>query len=119
MKEIKIFELNEANPSICYQIMSIIAGRCAGKETDPDSGEGWDKYENIDISIIRSTKPISQALENHNVVSDLTWEFTVKELADDYSSDDTIPEISDIGHEVVKLPIGRTSSHFFIKVELS
>ena len=119
MKEIKIFELHEPNPIIAYQVMSIIACRCAGKETDPDSGEGWDKYENIDISIIRSTKPISQALENHNVVSDLIWEFTVKELADDYSSDDTIPEISDIGHEVVKLPIGRTSSHFFIKVELS
>ena len=46
MKEIKIFELHEPNPIIAYQVMSIIAGsRCAGKETDPDSGEGWDKYE--------------------------------------------------------------------------
>ena len=119
MAEIKYFELVEADSFQAYGIMSMIVGRCAGDQKDPDTNESWAKYENVDISIIRSSEPMPVAKDNHNQVSDNLWEFTVEELAKDYSSDDTNPYVEQIGHAVAKLPIGKVSSHFFIKVTLS
>ena len=119
MAETKYFELMEAEAFQAYGIMSMVAGRCAGEDVDPDTNESWEKYENVDISIIRSSKPMPAAKESHNQVSDNLWEFTVEELAQDYSSDDTNPYVEQIGHAVAKLPIGRVSSHFFIKVTVS
>ena len=119
MGDTKYFELLEPGSFQAYHIMSMVAGRCAGAQEDPDTNESWAKYENVDISIIRSSKPMPAAKENHNQVSDNLWEFTVEELAEDYSSDDTNPYVEQIGHAVAKLPIGRVSSHFFIKVVVS
>lgn len=117
--ETKFFDIPYADAQAVYQIMAIVSGRCAGEAVDPDSGEGWQKFENVDISVVRSTKRMPEALESHNQVSDLRWEFTVAELAADYSSPDCNEDVFEIGHEVGKLPIGRNSSHYYIKVELS
>lgn len=119
MNETKYFELLEANPLQVYYIMSMVAGRCAGEEKDSDSGEDWSKYKNVDISIVRSLKPMPEAMDKHNLVSDLLWEFTVDELSEDYSSSDCNIDVENIGKEVKNLPIGKSSSHFFVKVELS
>ena len=119
MNETKYFELLDANPLQVYYIMSMVAGRSAGEEKDPDSGEDWSKYKNVDISIVRSSKPMPEAMDKHNLVSDLLWEFTVDELSEDYSSSDCNLDVENIGKEVKNLPIGKSSSHFFVKVELS
>lgn len=119
MTETKYFELIGAESFQAYNIMSIIAGRCAGENVDPDTNESWAKFKNVDISIIRSSKPMPAAMNNHNQISDYLWEFTVKELAEDYISSDTNPFVEQIGHTVARLPIGRTSSHYFIKVVVS
>lgn len=86
MAETKYFELLEPGSFQAYHIMSMVAGRCAGAQEDPDTNESWAKYENVDISIIRSSKPLPAAVEDHNQVSDNLWEFTVEELAEDYSN---------------------------------
>ena len=66
MAEIKYFELVEADSFQAYGIMSMIVGRCAGDQKDPDTNESWAKYENVDISIIRSSEPMPVAKDNHN-----------------------------------------------------
>ncbi len=114
----KIFEIYDSNSAAAYYIMSMIAGRCAGMQEDPD-GEDWTKYDNIDISIVKSTKGIENgAFENHNQVGDLRWEYTVKEFADDYNSQECLLDIDDIGHEISRLPIGKSYFHYYIKAEL-
>lgn len=115
----RFFELLSADHLQTSWIMTIIVGRCAGVNMDPDSDESWENFKDIDISIVRSSKPMPEAMEIHNQVSDNLWEFTVEELAEDYTSDDTNPYVEQICHAVAKLPIGRVSSHFFVKVVLS
>lgn len=119
MNETKYFELSEANPVNAYMIMQMVAARCAGKDIDPDSNQDWTSFEYCDVSIIRSSKGMPEAMDNHNIVSNLTFEFTVKELAEDFTSEDTNPKVEQLGHSVAKLPIRRVPSHFFLKVELS
>lgn len=115
----KIFEIYEANSAFVYYIMSMVAGRCAGEQEDPD-GEDWTKYDNIDVSIVKSTKAIDKgAFENHSQVGDLRWEYTVEEFAEDYKSVEPLLDIDEIGSEVQRLPVGRSMFHFYIKVELS
>lgn len=82
MTETKYFDLTEVDSFQAYRIISMIAGRCAGADIDPDTNESWTKYENADISIVRSSKPMPAAMDNHNQVSDNLWEFTVEELAE-------------------------------------
>lgn len=118
MKETKFFELYDANPFNLYYVIYMIAERCAGKQTDPDSGETWENYENIDISIVRSIKPMPDAINQNNQVSDLKWEFVKEELVSDLEDSETNPDIESIGNAVKNLPIGKTTSHFFVKVEL-
>jgi hypothetical protein len=119
MNETKYFKLTEANPINVYMIMQIVAARCAGKDKDPDSNHDYTSYEYCDISIIRSSKAMPEAMKNHNVVSNLTFEFSVQELAEDFTSENTNPKVEHLGHSVAKLPIRRAPSHFFLKVELS
>lgn len=119
MTETKYFELMEADSFQAYGIMAMVTGRCAGEEVDPDTKDSWAKYENVDIPIIRLSKSMPAAMDNHNQVSDNLWEFTVEELAEDYYSHGTNPYVEQIGRAVTKLPIGRVSSHFFMKVVVS
>lgn len=115
----KIFEIYEANSAFVYYIMSMVAGRCAGAQEYPD-GEEWTKYDNIDISIVKSTKGIENgAFETHSQVGDLRWEYTVEEFAEDYKSEFPLLDIDEIGREVQRLPVGRSMFHFYIKVELT
>ena len=114
---VKIFELYDTHPVTVYSTMSMIAGRCAGMQEDPD-GEDWTKYDNIDISIVKSTKQIMEAFDSHEQVGDLRWEYTIKEMAEDYKSEECLLDIDDIGKEVRKLPIGRCFFHYYIKAEL-
>ena len=53
MTETKYFELIGAESFQAYSIMSIIAGRCAGENVDPDTNESWAKFKKVDINIIR------------------------------------------------------------------
>lgn len=116
MRTTKYFEIHEARAHNLYYIISMITARCAGAYKDPDTNEDWTGYENIDVSIVR-TRDVNN-LDAATQVSDLMWEFTVEELAAEYSSSDCMPEIFDMGHEVAKLPIGRVRSSYFVKVEL-
>lgn len=118
MTNIKFFELTEADATNAYYIMSIVADRCAGNQTDPDTDKDWTGYNNVTISIVRSSKGLPEAIENHNVVSNNVFVFTVRELAEDAVSDDCNPKVSAIGKAVTKLAIKRCSSHSFLKVEL-
>lgn len=113
------FEILSADPIQVNWIMTIIVGRCAGVNMDPDSDESWENFENIDISIVRSAKTLPEAMDNHNQVSDNLWEFTVEELETDFRSDDINPHVEQIVKTVLLLPIGRVSSHFYIKVVVS
>lgn len=56
MGDTKYFELLEPGSFQAYHIMSMVAGRCAGEQKDPDTNESWEKYENIDISTLVSLK---------------------------------------------------------------
>jgi len=118
MKETKYFELFSTEPEQTYYILYSIAARCAGKEQDPDTGKDWSNYEDIDISIIRSSKPMPEAMEKYNVVSNLIFEFTVNELAKDCSSDVCNDGVKSIAKAISNLPIGRNNSHFLIKVDV-
>ncbi len=118
MKQTKYFELTEADAVNAYFIMSRVVDRCAGMEKDPDTGQDWTTYNDVTISIIRSTRSMPEARENHNVVSNNIFKFTVAELAEDASMDNTNPKVSAIGRAVSKLAIRRCSSHFFLKVDL-
>ncbi len=118
MAETKYFELLQADSVQAYMIMQMVSSRCAGQEKDPESGQDWSSYENVDISIVRSSKPMPEAMDKHNVVSNLVFEFTVQELADDYTSEECNPYVEQIGAAVKRLPIGHSPSHFFLKVVL-
>lgn len=114
----KFFELTEADASLAYYLMSIVVARCSGKQTDPDTDKDWTGYQNVTVSIVRSSKGMPDAMENHNVVSNNVYEFTVAELALDAGEDNYNPKVAAIGKAVTKLAIRRCSSHFFLKVEL-
>lgn len=115
---VKFFDLTQGDFFNGIMIMRIISARCAGHEKDPDTNEDWTCYKNIDISVIRSRYTMPDAIRNHNVVNNLIYEFTVEELAEDYISDECNPDVENMCHHITRLPIGRNSSHFFIKVEL-
>lgn len=119
MKETKYFEICDTSSMGMAIIMETITSRCAGASMNTDKDNDWSVYENVDISFVRSSKPMPKAMEQHNQVSDYLWEFTVEELASDYNSPDTNSDVEDIINAVKLLPVGRVSSHFFVKVELS
>ena len=50
MAETKYFEILEPGSFQAYHIMSMVAGRCAGAQEDPDTNESWAKLRRAPIS---------------------------------------------------------------------
>lgn len=76
----------------------------------------WSKYDEIDVSIVRSKNLNVDDENSYVVISDNCTTFTVAELAEDCVSDDCNPKVEAIMKFIKTLPVGKVPGKFYVRV---
>lgn len=108
----KFYEITDAYSFLL--VMSEVTEMCAVL----DEGEGWAMYDEVDISIVRSTNLDEDDENSYNVVSDNCTTFDVIELAQDSIDDDTNPKVEAIYKFVKNLPIGKAKGKYYVRASV-